>query len=183
MAVAETDETGGARDVGAALAALSDADLLRLQALARLRARGLPGVAWADLLNEAVLRALDGARRWPPGVPLVAFLAWTMRSVGDQHWRRLRLERRLLAPETAVDETRPDGPPDPERIAAAAQALARLDALFARDAVVLGILAGLAAGLSPSEIRRRNGLTETGYASARRRMRRALLRDALGGGR
>ena len=40
------------RDVGEALAALSDDDLLRLRAIARLRARGLPGgVAWSDLLH------------------------------------------------------------------------------------------------------------------------------------
>lgn len=67
------------RDVGAALATLSDDDLLRLRALARLRAHALPGgVAWSDLLHEAVLRALEGTRRWPPGVPLLAFLAGIM---------------------------------------------------------------------------------------------------------
>ena len=48
------------RDVGAALAALSEEDLLRLRAIARLRARSLPGdMSWSDLLHEAVLRA-DG---------------------------------------------------------------------------------------------------------------------------
>ena len=52
------------RDVGAALAALSEEDLLRLRAIARLRARSLPdGMSWSDLLHEAVLRALTGARR------------------------------------------------------------------------------------------------------------------------
>jgi hypothetical protein len=56
------------RDVGAALAALSEEDLLRLRAIARLRARSLPdGMSWSDLLHEAVLRALMGARPWPPG--------------------------------------------------------------------------------------------------------------------
>jgi len=51
------------RDVGAALAALSEEDLLRLRAIARLRARSLPeGMSWSDLLHEAVLRALTGAR-------------------------------------------------------------------------------------------------------------------------
>jgi len=51
------------RDVGAALAALSEEDLLRLRAIARLRARALPGdMSWSDLLHEAVLRALTGAR-------------------------------------------------------------------------------------------------------------------------
>ena len=45
------------RDVGAALAALSEEDLLRLRAIARLRARSLPGdMSWSDLLHEAVLR-------------------------------------------------------------------------------------------------------------------------------
>jgi hypothetical protein len=58
------------RDVGAALSALSEEDLLRLRAIARLRARSLPdGMSWSDLLHEAVLRALAGARPWPPGVP------------------------------------------------------------------------------------------------------------------
>ena len=64
------------RDVGVALAALSEEDLLRLRAIARLRARSLPdGMSWSDLLHEAVLRVLTGARPWPPGVPLLAFLA------------------------------------------------------------------------------------------------------------
>jgi len=39
------------RDVGAALAALSEEDLLRLRAIARVRARSLPddGMSWSDL--------------------------------------------------------------------------------------------------------------------------------------
>jgi hypothetical protein len=45
--------------VSRALAALPEEDLLRLRAIARLRARSLPGdMAWSDLLHEAVLRAL-----------------------------------------------------------------------------------------------------------------------------
>ena len=48
-------------DLAAEVAALGDADLLRLRAIARLRARGLPGVDERDLFNEAVLRLLDGA--------------------------------------------------------------------------------------------------------------------------
>ena len=71
------------RDVGAALAALSEEDLLRLRAVAKLRARALPpdAMSWPDLLHEAVLRALTGARTWPIGVPLLGFLAGVMRSL------------------------------------------------------------------------------------------------------
>src|SRR5215470_12406096 len=84
------------RDVGAALAALSEEDLLRLRAIARVRARSLPGdMSWCDLLHEAVLRALTGARPWPPGVPLLAFLAGVMRSLCDEQWRRHRRQDRL----------------------------------------------------------------------------------------
>jgi RNA polymerase sigma-70 factor (ECF subfamily) len=58
------------RDIGEALAALSEDDFLRLRAIARLRSRSLPGgVSWSDLLHEAVVRALAGVRPWPPGVP------------------------------------------------------------------------------------------------------------------
>src|SRR5712672_4045343 len=54
-------------DIARAIHSLSDADLVRLKALARLWARGLPGgVGWADVLHEAIARALDGRRRWPP---------------------------------------------------------------------------------------------------------------------
>jgi len=87
------------RDVGAALAALSEEDLLRLRAIAKLRARSLPdGMSWSDLLHEAVLRALTGARPWPPAVPLLAFLAGVMRSLCDEQWRRHRRQNHLPIP-------------------------------------------------------------------------------------
>jgi RNA polymerase sigma-70 factor (ECF subfamily) len=85
------DEEGG--DVVRALRSLSPADLVRLKALARLWSRGLPGgLGWADVLNEAIMRSLDGSRRWPPGVPRLAFLSGVMRSICDDHCRRARRE-------------------------------------------------------------------------------------------
>ena len=116
------------RDVGAALTALSEDDLLRLRAIARLRARSLPdGMTWSDLLHEAVLRVLAGTRPWPPGVPLLAFLAGVMRSLCDELWRRHRRQDHLPIPDHA------GGPDDPERACAAAEALAAIQRLFASD--------------------------------------------------
>jgi DNA-directed RNA polymerase specialized sigma24 family protein len=87
------------RDVRAGLAALSEEDLLRLRAIARLRARSLPGgMSWCDLLHEAVLRALTGTRPWPTGVPLLAFLAGIMRSLCDEQWRHHRRQNHLPVP-------------------------------------------------------------------------------------
>lgn len=182
----EQDLLPASRDLALEVAGLADADLLRLGALARLRARGLPGLEGADLLNEAVLRLLDGSRTRPPDVPLVAVLAMTMRGVAHDHRRRLRRERPVLVPSTGDGDvaTLPDPSPgvDPERATAAAQALADIDRLFARDAVALQVIAGLGDGLTPAEIRRRYGLSATAYDTARRRMRRALLRRDGDGG-
>ena len=64
-------------------------DLLRLKAVARLLARGLPAeVGWSDLLQEAFARVLDGSRQCPEDLPTVVFLAGIMRSIRAQHFRR-----------------------------------------------------------------------------------------------
>jgi DNA-directed RNA polymerase specialized sigma24 family protein len=168
-----------------AIRALSDVDLLRLKAIARVWARGLPGgVGWADVLNEAIARVLDGSRRWPPGVPLLAFLSGVMRSICDDHWRRARRDLELLVQwDDFVDLTAPDeetqSAPGPERLLAAGQALAALDRLFAGDPPVLKIIAGLADGLTAKEICRAYGMSECEYDTARKRMRRAILRSGL----
>ena len=131
------------QDVGAALAALSGEDLLRLRAIARLRARSLPpgGMTWSDPLHEAVLRALVGARPWPADVPLLAFLASVMRSLCDEQWRRHR--RRDDLP-TSHDG---GGADDPERACAAAEALAAIQRLFAADEAALKVITGLISGM------------------------------------
>ena len=163
------------RDVGAALAALSEEDLLRLRAIARLRARSLPpgAMSWSDLLHEAVLRALTGARLWPPGVSLLAFLAGVMRSLSDEQWRRHRRQDRLPASHDS------DGADDPERACAAAEALAAIQRLFASDEAALKVITGLISGMAAEDIRRHYGLTAVEYDTARRRMRRTMLRHGL----
>ena len=164
-----------ARDVGAALSALSEEDLLRLRAIARLRARSLPdGMSWSDLLHEAVLRALTGARPWPPGVSLLAFLAGVMRSIGDEEWRRHRRQNDLPA---TGDGGAAD---DPERACAAAEALATIQRLFACDTAALKVITGLINGLAAEDIRRHYDMTAVEYDTTRRRIRRTLLRHGLG---
>jgi DNA-directed RNA polymerase specialized sigma24 family protein len=172
-----------AADAARAIHALTDADLVRLKALARLWARGLPGVlAWSDILHEAIARALDGTRRWPPGVPILAFLSGIMRSICIDQWRREQRDSLLLVRDgvatdasAAADET----VRDPERMLAAAQRLAAINRLFARDPAALKIIAGLAEGLNADEICRRYAMSERAYDSTRKRMRRALLRRGL----
>jgi RNA polymerase sigma-70 factor (ECF subfamily) len=169
--------------VSQTIASLSDTDLLRLQALARLRARGLPrGIGWSDLLHEAIVRALDGSRQWPAGLPFLAFMAGVMRSLCDEMWRRRRREVELIVwPEEAgaecTDVASPE--PDQERVFAAVEAITAIHRLFAADRVALRIVAGLENGLSAEEIRQAHDLSALEYDTARRRMRRALVRAGL----
>ena len=167
-----------------ALGLITELQLLRLKTLARWYARGLPpDVTWEDLLQEALTRIVVGKRHVPRGVAIVAFVAGVMRSLRSEHWQRARkvLARDRL--ESSRPTARPtelvDSAPGPERALIAQQELAAIGDLFADDAVALAVLDGLAQGLTAEEIRVAAGLSETDYASARKRMRRVLLREGL----
>lgn len=159
---------------------VSTLDLMRLKVIAKLYAGGLPAdMSWADLLQEAVLRMLQGSRRRPEDVSMAAFLAGVMRSIREERGRRTRRE----VPVPADDDlaaTHPDPAPDPERSLAARQELAQIYRLFADDPGATAVLNGLGAGSSPDEIRAANGWSKSDYDSARKRMRRTLLRHNLG---
>jgi DNA-directed RNA polymerase specialized sigma24 family protein len=169
-----------------ALELVSQMDLLRLKSIARLHARGLPpDVTWDDLLQEAITRVLVGSRQQPEGVTMVAFLAGVMRSLRTDHWRRARRESAGDGP-LRIDHERdessaalPDPAPGPERAVSARQALITIQRLFAADPAASKIIAGLGEGLSAEQIRTATGLSRTEYDSARKRMRRALLREGL----
>jgi DNA-directed RNA polymerase specialized sigma24 family protein len=187
MKVADMPPIQSPVDRALAVKLVNDCDLLRLKVIARLHGRSLPpDLSWADLLQEAFTRVLDGSRAIPPEVPPVAFLAGVMRSIKAEHWRRRRraieqrpalaTEYQLVAPETAEAC---DPLPDPERWLIAAQQLEAIGMLFAHDPIALQIIAGLGDGLTAEEIRRLLGMTKTEYDSARKRMRRALIRAGL----
>jgi RNA polymerase sigma-70 factor (ECF subfamily) len=135
------------------------------------------------VLHEAIVRALDGSRKWPPDVPILAFLSGIMRSICDDQWRRSRRELEVLVRGEDLVDLCASGDevksPSPERVVAAAQSLAAIDQLFAADALALKVIAGLAEGLTPTEICRLHGMSERQYDSTRKRMRRALLRCGI----
>ena len=166
---------------------VGDMNLLRLKAIARLLACGLaPEISWGDLLHEAFARVLNGSRRRPENVPVDVFMAGVMRSIRADHWLRRRRALQPVAEGTPAEGARSfvaaearDPAPDPERALVAEQELAAIGALFADDAVSTQILTGICDGLAAEEIREECGLSKTEYDSARKRMRRALLREGL----
>jgi DNA-directed RNA polymerase specialized sigma24 family protein len=170
-----------------ALGRVSKMELLRLKTIARVYARGLPpDVAWDDLLQEALTRIISGARREPKDVPMVAFVAGVMRSLRAEHWRRVRRGpsgHEAVNMDQAGDDRRAielcDPSPGPERSMSAQQEIRVIERLFAEDPVILKIIAGMGQGLSAARIRSALKISNTDYDSARRRMRRTLLREGL----
>jgi RNA polymerase sigma-70 factor (ECF subfamily) len=130
-------------------------------------------MSWSDLLHEAVLRALTGARPWPPGVSLLAFLAGVMRSLCDEQWRRHRRQDHLSTFHGS------GGTDDPERACAAAEVLAAIQRLFASDEAALKVITGLMSGMAAEEIRCHCDMTAVEYDTTRRRIRRTMLRYGL----
>ncbi len=170
-----------------ALGLITEMDFLRLKAIARLHARGLPpDVDWDDLLQEAMTRAIVGTRQASDGVTMVAFLAGVMRSLRSAHWRRARRESGV-APTLLIDHTSDhsrevdlcDASSDPERVLNARQELKLIERLFAEDPIALQIIAGIGKGLSAEQIRSGVRLSKEDYDSARKRIRRTLLREGL----
>jgi DNA-directed RNA polymerase specialized sigma24 family protein len=173
-------------EVALALKLITRMDFLRLKAIARLHARGLPpDVTWDDLLQEAFTRVIGGARRKPADLSMVAFLAGIMRSLRTEHWRRarggpaspetLRIDHEDVSRQT---ELRDIGA-DPEHSLIALEQLDAIEGLFAGDALVLGILEGLAEGHTAAQIRALLNVSKTDYDSARKRLRRAILKEGL----
>jgi DNA-directed RNA polymerase specialized sigma24 family protein len=161
---------------------VKDVDLLRLKAIARLHARGLPAeITWEDLLQEAFTRVLGGSRQKPPDVPMVAFMAGVMRSVRAEHCRRSQRHRvcALELDGNTDGNALTDRTPDPERAAIAVQELAAIERLFSDDPIALQIILGLGEGLSSEEIRRWLVMKPTDYDSARKRIRRQLFKQGL----
>lgn len=170
-----------------ALKLVTAMDLLRLKAVARLYARGLPPeVGWSDLLQEAFARVLDGSRQCPDGLEVVVFLSGVMRSIRTEHCRRAR-KRASRLPQMLAElglAGNPQGEagdpaPDPEQNLMAMQRLAEIHRLFAADPRALRIIEGLFEGLQPEQIRTKHDMSKTDYDSTRKRMRRALLREGL----
>ena len=186
----EQREVATKDEIAAALRCLSDADLRRLERIARIRVIGLHAVDWQDLLNEAIVRLLEGSRRWPRDVPLIVFLRETMRSIASEYWRRLKAPVVVSESEANTDRVTGDGIVDntadwttqPERRASADEVLELIEREFADDADALQVIDGMVRGNSPRAIHEEACINATRYASTQRRIRRRLARMFPDGG-
>jgi RNA polymerase sigma-70 factor (ECF subfamily) len=181
-------ETLTVDELGDAIRSFSRADKLRLRKAGCLFSGGTE-LDWESLLQEAVLRALDGTRRCPRSAPPVKFLINAMRSLASAERDSVTLRP---TPEP-LSATRTEGAalsvPEPGRDAEAlllaredyALRLAALEDLFSDDEEGLMIVMGDMDGLDADAIRELTGLDHKGLATARRRIRRRVEAKYPGG--
>lgn len=190
------DRAATPAQVRAALDALSEADLVRLEKVARYRIRGLSRSACGrdheDLLSEAIADTLDPERRrWNTEVSFVRYLIGAMRSISS-HWREQldadepHLESELVRTSEEGGPLSPldlvgSGAPGAERVVEAKRQLEDIEKAVAGDSVVSDILGGMRAEMSPSDIREVLDLSQTEYETAMKRFRRLVRPSAQGG--
>ena len=153
-----------------ALATMSDADFGRLEKIARIYAAKTRGrMSPTDLLNEAVLRTLDGRRNWKRTVALHTHLEGAMKSIASH----------VKSP----PEWDPLGP-DPDQ-AESSDGVAELVQHFEEkdDDDALLVLAEMAEGKTPAEVRVSLGLEQKRYEAIMKAIRRAGERLGASKGR
>lgn len=163
-----------------------DALLNRLLQAARFHVRHLRlhGVESDELVNEAFVRHLDGRRRWEDDADPAAVLLGTVQSVAWE-WRvkaNRFVPESALAPAGAEEDTGEEGilarqaapDPGPDATASVAGIYREVEAAVSDDEHVLSIVLGRSEGLTPTDIQKEFGMTPTQYASALKKLRRAI---------
>jgi len=171
-----------AQEVQEALAALTVADLLRLERAAVTYAVGI-GVEARDVVNEAIRRALDGTRKCPKDLPFLNFLvgamrsmAWAARESGKEAPVIESMSSTLDDSELLTELRSTDRNAEEALLACedSQKRLKALEALFQDDEDAQLVLLGDLEGMDAAEIRALGGWDEGAFATIRRRMRRRI---------
>jgi DNA-directed RNA polymerase specialized sigma24 family protein len=172
-------------EVRAALFALDDDALARLELRAAAYRRVLPAEDVEELVAETLRRVLDGCRKWPKHVAFTAFLFESMRSIAWELGKRNRREipdSRLGGSDSYL-EAQPAEGGDPEAATRVARFAGEVEHMFETDDDVMAVIIGRVEGLSADETRERFDLTARAFEAAQKRLRRAVLAGRLDGWR
>ena len=182
-------------EIDAAIAALTETELVRLQRFTQARIVRIGAAAdgrdYRELLNEAYRRTL-GSRTWNKDIAFVDHLFGTIRSVSS-HWaqgfkreldagRKLISDNRDMRTDLAAARTVASAAPDAERTVIARDLLAYVKKLFADDYLALDIIAGWEEELDGPAIREIVGATQNEFDARVRAIRRRLIDEGLKAG-
>lgn len=165
------------REMRAALDGLKAADVTRLQSAAQFFSEINGFDDSLGLLQEALVRALEGKRRCPRDLPPVPFLFGAIRSIANSMSKaaaRSPIDRFAALDEAEEQDDFVEAAQHvtPEREVTAQDALHKVNELFKVDPEALMVLYAMAEGLQGQALREALTLTETQHNTIRRRMMR-----------
>lgn len=173
---------------------IRDLDERQVLTLHNFSARLLNGTGYCsgiDLLHEVIKRVIDGSRYWRRDIPIGSFLHESMRSVASVDTRNP--QRRPISYEDwmavgADPEADDEFTCSPEEMMIKRQEEELRHEVFRsaknrlfHDKIASTVLNGLTQDLTPAEIRKAYGISESGYKAARAKITmeiRALSRSA-----
>jgi hypothetical protein len=193
MASAKKAATAATREeIDAAIAALTEIDLVRVQRFASARIARIGAAAdgreEGELLSESYRRVL-GSRSWNRDIAFLDHLFGTIRSISS-HWaeefkRELGAGRKHISgdrdtrTDPATTRTAASKAPDAERTIIARDLLSHVKALFAADRLALDIIAGWEEELDGPAIREIVGEEQNVFDAKVRAIRRRLIDEGL----
>lgn len=177
----EAGEGGGEkfatlRQARLAIEELSDSDYVKLMLIARgfarIRLRG-NYLEPDDLLHDAILKTLEGRRRWNRQVTIVQHLDRVMESDSGHEAERRRTRGFDPLPEKEAESARQESP---ENRVLILDELREALADFADDRMAVDLLHLKAWGYSASEIQRELGIDDRQYDTTTKRIRRRIAK-------
>lgn len=184
-------------EVDQAIAALSDADWLRLEGFANVQViplkRRVPECHGQELLNEAFKRLLSGSRKWDKTKDgFLKFLFSTMESIAHS-WTKhtFTVKGKTILFSTLVSETEEGESTRPEEQLEAAgidtdqmmifkETIGQIEALMeTEDQDVRSLFEGMRENFSPPEIRDLWGWSQEKYNAVATKMRRHLKKAGI----
>lgn len=166
----------------AAVEALTLSDLIRLRKKAHYFALRT-GKEGDELLNDAIVRTLEGERNCPADVPVKTYLENAMRSIAGGEREKFDRESPSGSGHEEDDPIGRFADPAPSPATAALDKIAlervldRLQEIFANDPQAQAVLIGDMEGWSADEIKEMESMDDKAYATARKRVRRAIERE------
>lgn len=168
-------------EVLAAFRALSAPDVKRLMSSARFRmfpVRGrLPDLDAEDLLHEAMVKTLNGERRWRQGVSFMKHMTECMRSIANNWLKQaIRFREARYADldaqaelSGALSDTREE-----DLLFSNEDRMNTLRRAMGNDAIAANVLDSLADGYSPAEAQALLRISDKVYWAARKTIRRRV---------
>ncbi|MBK9132437.1 MAG: sigma-70 family RNA polymerase sigma factor [Gammaproteobacteria bacterium] len=172
-------------EVNAALASFvqDPGEMARALKVARVRAHGLPAMNEKDLLQEAMVRLMSGARTWPRELPTLVILSGVMRSIASNARKK---EDYVLADDVGApsdDDSKEEPSPlaegisaetNPARTVEAESDLAVVQNAVKGDEMLELLVEALAEGLTGMDIAKELGWDSKTYDATRKRLSRRL---------